>query len=227
MGLATSRSRPLSKLTGWYGWDGRHRTPEASPPISLAASPAPNYATAGTKAPAATCASTSTEAAASTNNSTPEPHTTTTVPRPDQNQPRTRLPDLGDRFRSALQSHGSSTRHSSKPLSPAYPNPSPPNSPASPPDTTSPSSNKRNDQPPRLPTPVNNLEGSGSSGQVPYYPLWFVSSAIWRAVMRKKFAVVAAVVVVVVASAVAGAQISQRFGDVPPAITRMSLSSGP
>ena len=73
-------------MTGWYGWDGRYRTAEASPPISPAASPDHNYATAGTKAPAATPASTNTAAADSMNNSKPEPHTTT-VPRPDRYQP--------------------------------------------------------------------------------------------------------------------------------------------
>ena len=121
-GVGMSRSRLLSRSTGWYGWDGRYRTPEASPPISPAASPDPNYATASTKAPAATCASTSTGRAASTNGSRAEPHTTTTVPRPDQHQPRTRLPDPGRRFRSPLRNHGSSTRHSSKPPWLAYPN---------------------------------------------------------------------------------------------------------
>ena len=55
-------SRPPSKLTGWYGWDGRYRTAKVSPPISPAASPDPNYATNGTKAPAATPASSSTAA---------------------------------------------------------------------------------------------------------------------------------------------------------------------
>ena len=119
-GVGMSRSRPPSKSTGWYDWDGRYRTPEASPPISPAASPAHNYATDGTKEPAATCVSTSTGDAASTNNSKPEPHTTT-VPRPDRYQPRTRLPDPDRRFRSPLRNHGSSTRHSSKPPWLAYP----------------------------------------------------------------------------------------------------------
>ena len=31
--VGMSRSRPPSKSTGWYGWDGRYRTPKASPPI--------------------------------------------------------------------------------------------------------------------------------------------------------------------------------------------------
>ena len=44
-GVGMSRSRPFLRLTGWYG------TAEASPPISPAASPDHNYATAGTKAP--------------------------------------------------------------------------------------------------------------------------------------------------------------------------------
>ena len=85
-GVGMSRSRPLSKLTGWYGWGGRYRISEALPPISPAASPDYNYATADTKAIVATCASTSTAAADSTNNLRAEPHTTTTVPRPDQYQ---------------------------------------------------------------------------------------------------------------------------------------------
>ena len=97
-GVGMSRSRPLSRLTGWYGWDGRYRTPEASPPISPAASPDPNYATADTKAPAATCASTSTGPADSTKTSKAEPHTTTTDP-PDQHlQPPTQLPNPDGRF---------------------------------------------------------------------------------------------------------------------------------
>ena len=106
-GVGMSRSRPPSKLTGWYGWDGRYRTPEASPAISPAASPDPNYATNDTKAPAETPASTSTAAADSTNNSRAEPNTATTAPRPDRYQLRTRLPNLGGRFRSPLQNHGS------------------------------------------------------------------------------------------------------------------------
>ena len=93
---------------------GRYRTAEASPPISPAASPDHNYAAAGTKVPAATCASTSTGPDDSTKTSIPEPHTATTVPRPDRHQPRTRLPDPGGRFRSPLQNHGSSTTNSSK-----------------------------------------------------------------------------------------------------------------
>ena len=76
-GVGMSRSRPPSKLTGWYGLDGRYRTAEASPPISPAASPGHNYATNATKVLVATCASTSTGPADSTNNSRVEPHTAT------------------------------------------------------------------------------------------------------------------------------------------------------
>ena len=99
-GVGMSRSRPPSKSTGWYGWDGRYATPEASPPISPAASPDPTYATNDTKAPAATCASTNTAAADSTKTSTTEPHTMTTDPRPDQYQHQSQSsPDSDSPFR--------------------------------------------------------------------------------------------------------------------------------
>ena len=105
-GVGMPRSSPLSRLTGWYGWDGRYRTPEASPPISPAASPDPNYVPAGT--------STSTAAADLTKTSPPEPKAVTAPPNRHRQQHRTPLPNLGGRFRSPLQNHGSSTRHSSK-----------------------------------------------------------------------------------------------------------------
>ena len=97
-GVGMSRSRPLSRLTGWYGWDGRYRTGGASPPISPAASPDPNYATVGTKAPAATCASTSTGPVDSTKTSKPEPKVVAAPPNRHRHQPQTQLPDPGGRF---------------------------------------------------------------------------------------------------------------------------------
>ena len=137
VGVGMLRSRRPSRLTGWYGWDGRYRTAEASPPISPAASSDHNNATAGTKAPATTCASTSTggrrldeQLEHQTQHGDSSPTGPAISPEPSY---RTQAAGSGK----PLRNHGLSTRHSSKPLWPGYPHPEPPNSPASPPDTES------------------------------------------------------------------------------------------
>ncbi len=81
---------------------GSTPTAKASSPISPAASPDPNYATNGTKAPAATCASTSTGPGDSKKILKPEANTATAVPRPNQyqRQPRPQSsPDSDSPFR--------------------------------------------------------------------------------------------------------------------------------
>ena len=174
VGGGPPRRRPLWKPTvGASTRPDRYATPTFTPPVSPPATGVAAHHPTVTPAPAATTATSENEAAASTKPSTPKPDPTT-VPRPDRYQPRTRLPNPDRRFRSPLQNPGSSTTNSSKPPSLAYPNRSPPNSPASPPatgssQTTAPARHRpetrSHDRP--WPSPCNSRTVRGVPGELP------------------------------------------------------------